>query len=238
MIRRCIIKFHELAQEFPLQVKSLLKLFGLNKLLHLFWDKYNAELSFQTKWAKAYNNNNEALKKDLLELWDKNRCLKQINRICNIGSETKVLDVGCGIASVLNIIEGSRYGIDPLAEEYKKMYSYPEEIIILKGHGEKIPFSDQEFDVVFCSNVLDHVTCPEKVVAEINRVLKPKGYFNLIVEIFDYKTERNPAHPHCFIKSEVNALLSGMFDTIFDHEMIWPGGQGQTKGLIKVLRKI
>lgn len=55
---------------------------------------------------------------------------------------------------------------------------------ILRGVGENIPFPDEFFDAVFCSNALDHVEDPKKTVEEIHRVLKKGGYFILTVEIF------------------------------------------------------
>ena len=39
----------------------------------------------------------------------------------------------------------------------------------------KLPFKDNSIDVIFCISVLEHVVNPEKVVSEINRVLKKDG---------------------------------------------------------------
>ncbi|WP_282456625.1 methyltransferase domain-containing protein [Chitinophaga sedimenti] len=46
-----------------------------------------------------------------------------------------------------------------------------------QGSGENLSFPDNSFDVVFCCDVLEHVTDLPKVVAEISRVLKPGGVF-------------------------------------------------------------
>ena len=45
------------------------------------------------------------------------------------------------------------------------------------GTGEKIPFEDESFDAVISDNVLEHLTDPTQVFAEVNRVLKPGGRF-------------------------------------------------------------
>lgn len=206
-------------------------------MMPLFWDKYTHELSFQTSWANAYRNDNSRLKNDLLKFWRENRHFEEMTSLYKIDGETKVLDVGCGIATVLNIVKGKKYGIDPLADEYKKIYAYPEEMNIQKGSGENVPFPDSDFDVVFCSNVLDHVTDPRKVIDEIYRVLKPKGHFNLIVELFKEREDRNPAHPHSLIKSDIDLFLKDKFIMLFDKESLWPGGKGNTKGLFRVLEK-
>lgn len=41
--------------------------------------------------------------------------------------------------------------------------------------GLKLPFNKESFDVVICSHVYEHVVNPERMMAEIYRVLKKKG---------------------------------------------------------------
>ncbi len=232
----------KIVRRIPKPIKSSLKSIGINKLRALWRNKYTAELAFQIEWAKEF----EAHKHLVLEYWKKYRYLNEINKICKIHHNTKILDVGCGISTVLHFIDGDKYGIDPLADEYKKLYKYPREINIQKGFGENIPFLNDYFDVVFCSNVLDHVTNPQKTVDEIHRVLKTKGYFVLTVEIFKEKILRDPAHPHNLTKEDVHSLLRGTFKRIFEKESPWIGlrvyGNGSLKShnkeLIMVLEKI
>jgi len=45
----------------------------------------------------------------------------------------------------------------------------------LKADATRLPFGDDRFDAVICSEVLEHVPDPREVVAEIRRVLKPGG---------------------------------------------------------------
>lgn len=49
------------------------------------------------------------------------------------------------------------------------------------GNAHNLEFSDGEFDAVFALEVIEHVHNPEKVLAEINRVLKKNGYAILLV---------------------------------------------------------
>ena len=44
-----------------------------------------------------------------------------------------------------------------------------------QADAEWIPFRDGCFDLVFCQQLLEHVVFPERVVAEIARVLRPGG---------------------------------------------------------------
>lgn len=188
--------------------------------------KHTAELNFQREWAKEFQDHQQRVR----EYWSRYRYLEDINSICGFEETTRVLDVGCGISSVLHYIPGDRYGIDPLAEEYQKLYSYPAEIKIQKASGENLPFADEFFDVVFCSNVLDHIDDPGKTIEQVVRVLRPKGYFILTVEIFTQKHKRDAAHPHSLLKNEVEQLISGRFEKLAEYESPWIGLQKYVKG--------
>ncbi len=153
-----------------------------------------------------------------LAYWRRYLFLDEIKRICKFTKDTRVLDVGCGISTVLHFVGGERYGIDPLADEYLKMYQYPKGITIQQGLGEEIPFPDGFFDVVFCSNVLDHTNNPSKVVKEVSRVLKNKGYFILTVHIFKKSFKRDPSHPYTFTKQATRSLIRSRFRVILERE--------------------
>ncbi len=43
--------------------------------------------------------------------------------------------------------------------------------------GNKLPFQDNDFDTVLCTEVLEHVSDTETFLKEMNRVLKPGGTF-------------------------------------------------------------
>lgn len=43
------------------------------------------------------------------------------------------------------------------------------------GKAEELPWDDEHFDIVICSEVLEHLPEPEKAISEIYRVLKRDG---------------------------------------------------------------
>lgn len=174
--------------------------------------KNYAELKFQRGYVKTFRENMPLFE----EHFKRYRFFDEMKETLNIGPRTRVLDVGCGISTVLHFVEGERYGIDPLADEYRKIYAYPGGIDVRKGLSEDIPFPDEFFDVVFCTNVLDHVEAPDKTVSEVRRVLKPGGYFVLTVEVFPEKVKRDPAHPHIFMEADVRGLVEVRFETLFE----------------------
>jgi len=60
-----------------------------------------------------------------------------------------------------------------------------------------LPFADASYDFVFASHVLEHVQDDKKAIAEIRRILKPKGIAVLPVPIISDKTVEYPApNPH------------------------------------------
>jgi SAM-dependent methyltransferase len=85
------------------------------------------------------------------------------------------LGAGAGVLEHMNFrgLAARVYGIDPNPRVTSNPYLDEAKI----GTGEQLPYSDSTFDVVVSANVLEHLTEPEKVFAEIARVLKPGGVF-------------------------------------------------------------
>lgn len=85
----------------------------------------------------------------------------------------KVLDVGCGTKPYKNyLVENIQYiGMDEATQVGPDMI----------GQVNEIPFRDEQFDSVLCTEVLEHLPEPEKVIKEIKRVLKKDGYLYLTV---------------------------------------------------------
>lgn len=198
-------------------LKKVARALRLSRWLPWISNKYYSELGWQNRWAPVFQANIDKVR----EYWREYRYFDDILRIVQPGNNTRILDVGCGISTVLHFLPGHRFGIDPLAEEYKRIYRYPEGIDVRQGFGEAIPFPDEAFDAVFCSNVLDHTSDPPRVVEEIRRVLRPAGYLVLTVEIFPGARERDLSHPHAFTREQVTELLRGSFDILFSKESPW-----------------
>lgn len=91
------------------------------------------------------------------------------------GTPKDVLDIGAGagIVEQMNFRDHvkSITGIDPDIRVLENPYLHKAVV----GYGETLPFADNSFDVVFADNVMEHLPDPEKVFAEIARVLRPGG---------------------------------------------------------------
>jgi SAM-dependent methyltransferase len=93
----------------------------------------------------------------------------------HIKEESVVCDVGCGLDGAFLTFAGSRIargvGIDDQAETGRKTKWPVIRADIYKG----LPFADGEFDQVVMLAVLEHLTRPEIVLKEVNRILRPGG---------------------------------------------------------------
>lgn len=236
----------EIEEMMPEAAKDILRLLKIDRAAEFFYGrfcgKYDIELVFQRKWAGEFTHN----KSKALEYWQRYRYLNEIKDICGIRGDSRVLDVGCGVSTVLHYIEGRGFGIDPLAEEYLKIYRYPEGMSIARGFAEDINFPSGHFDIVFCSSVLDHLADRGAAISEIDRVLKKGGYFVLTVEVFKSKPRAELSHLHSLTKNEVYSLLEDRFEAVFEGESPWIGLRDYVRGsrkwrnkeLILVLRKV
>ena len=91
-----------------------------------------------------------------------------------------VLDLGCGAGDSVDLFRrldgrSSWIGLDieDSAEVRARRRSDAEFVTF---DGERIPFEESRFDLVYCSQVLEHVRRPEPLLAEVARVLRPGGH--------------------------------------------------------------
>jgi SAM-dependent methyltransferase len=90
------------------------------------------------------------------------------------GSSLKVLDVGGRIQPYRVLLDGrcARYvGVD--------LRQTP--LVDVIGNVLQLPFADGQFDLAFCTQVMEYIANPRAVVTEIHRCLKPAGFLLLSV---------------------------------------------------------
>jgi len=98
-----------------------------------------------------------------------------------------VLDVGAGsgyfvfeIMARLGKAGVSFVGIDPSIEhikwlEHRKKNEKQNNILAVLGDARALPFWPHTFDVIICSEVLEHIPSKRAAIGEMARVLKPQG---------------------------------------------------------------
>ena len=127
------------------------------------------------------------------EKWFMNRPkhnLKAANKIerllqhVDFKEKQKFLEIGCGNGAACKQI-AKKYnlnvtGIDVDPEQIQNAIKDIEKIQniqFFEGDSTNLKFNDNEYDIVYSSGVLHHITNWKEVLKEINRVLKPKGYY-------------------------------------------------------------
>ena len=93
------------------------------------------------------------------------------------------LDLGCGTGEMLKLIlqedTHKELCVIDLSEKMLAVAKskLPEQVKLILGDSESLPFSDNAFDVVYCNDSFHHYPAPQNVLREVYRVLKPGGTF-------------------------------------------------------------
>lgn len=146
---------------------------------------------------------------------------RQVFAALRIQPGSSVLDVGCGLgADALSLARivgptGRVVGIDPsetlLAEARANLGGESLPVEFVQGDAAALPFPDASFDACYAIRVFQHLAEPEKVFAEMVRVLRPGGRLAIAdpdhgTKVFDI-SERELAHR--FLTWRASTLRNG-----------------------------
>jgi ubiquinone/menaquinone biosynthesis C-methylase UbiE len=135
------------------------------------------------------------------EMWDVraetyDRCFsfsrwtqKKLVSLLRLGENPSLLDLACGTgwavryAASLTNGRGKFYGVDissKMIEKAEASSASYMNVHFRKSNVEGLPFDDDFFDSIICSNAFHHFSNPEKALREAHRVLKPKGIIYIL----------------------------------------------------------
>lgn len=92
------------------------------------------------------------------------------------------------------------------------------------GSAYQLPYSDDSFDSILSSQVIEHLTDPESMLGEIRRVLKKGGCAIISTRIKLSDTSIDPTHVTEWFECEFRTLIEKHFDpgTYFrSHPVFW-----------------
>lgn len=92
-----------------------------------------------------------------------------------------ILDVGCGSSRILQDLPGS-IGVDVLLRKLR--FLRPVHPQVAQASVFALPFPNEVFDTVICSEVIEHIPDEPEVLGELTRVLRPNG--TLVLGTPDY----------------------------------------------------
>lgn len=108
------------------------------------------------------------------------------------------LDIGCSSGFIIRELQPLFQHVLGLDYDFKALQSIPnqirETIVFIFGDAMRLPFPDQSFEAVICSQVYEHVPSDLRLFAEIERILKPGG-----VVFFSGPNKVFPIEPHYYL---------------------------------------
>jgi SAM-dependent methyltransferase len=143
---------------------------------------------------------------------------------CVSGVALEILDVGCGSGTNSRALAAKghkMHGIDisEAAIARYRSHGFEGRVVNLEIG---IDYPNSSFDLVFCSEVIEHMTSPEVLAAEMHRVLRPGGRLVLstpnsafwlyrVLAIFGYTVSelQHPKHFQFFSRRSLLKLLCG-----------------------------
>ncbi len=133
------------------------------------------------KWAKTYDAT-------LFQFWMR-RFQVPIFREIELKAGTKILDISCGTGKLLQTLDEKSngkvqlYGLD-LSQKMldSARQKLPAAVTLVRGDVHHLPFEENQFDYVLCTEAFHHYHSQEKAIAEMKRVVKKNGKV-MIVDI-------------------------------------------------------
>lgn len=150
---------------------------------------------------------------------------KKLVSLLQLSDDPHLLDLACGtgwaVRYAANLANGKGvfYGVDnsskmiEQAEANSKNYK---NVHFCKSRVEELPFESDFFDFVISSNAFHHFADPKKALAEVCRVLKPKGSVfildttvdNVFMRLIDRSSHKiEPAYVKMYSTREFRALF-------------------------------
>jgi SAM-dependent methyltransferase len=93
----------------------------------------------------------------------------------------RVMDLGCGAGDSVDLFRALNpdvhwVGVD-VEDSPEVSGRTRKDAEFVTFDGQRLPFEDASFDLVYCKQVLEHVAHPHELLREVARVLKPGGSF-------------------------------------------------------------
>ncbi|MEN2974728.1 MAG: methyltransferase domain-containing protein [Candidatus Caldarchaeales archaeon] len=103
------------------------------------------------------------------------RARAYLKNLLKINRSSWILDAGCGTGLITISIPPPVIGVDINLWNLRKLQSRLRDKELVQADLEHLPFRDNCFSVVSCTEVLEHLPLPEKAVREFYRVLEDGG---------------------------------------------------------------
>lgn len=130
----------------------------------------------------------------------------------SIAPDARIVDIGCGVGDLLCEVRGRRPGVRVSGLDFSvkalegARAAMPDGEFIQYVIEQSLPYESASFDVVLCTDVLEHLEFPKTVVAELVRICRPGGLVALVVP--DGDVDQFLGHYWFWNEESFGALLS------------------------------
>lgn len=102
----------------------------------------------------------------------------------------RTLDIACGVGHLpVEITKqgGQGWGLEPSKEMTGvSRWLFPaDQVVLVRGVAEALPFRDASFDRLLCQGALDHFVAPEAFMKEAARIVRPGGHVIIALANFE-----------------------------------------------------
>ena len=145
----------------------------------------NAPKSYDELWGDATNL--QAFRVESDHVRDK-LTLEIVDHVsAYIKQDARILDVGCGVGDLLAQIRRHEPSVDVYGLDFSKKglnvarSGLANGKFVLYTIDKTLPFKEGAFDVVLCTDVIEHLEYPDHVVTELVRICKRGGVVAIVV---------------------------------------------------------
>lgn len=142
-------------------------------------------MSFDEKYFSTHTYANVTFAKYSMYWWSNRFYAMLARRYGKRGG--RLLEIGSGMGHLVGQLEDSfeTYGMDLNHWAVEQSKAVIDESALQTASAEELPFVDRSFDVVIIKHIVEHLTNPEKAIAEIGRVTTPGGVLILATPNLD-----------------------------------------------------
>ena len=123
----------------------------------------------------------------------------QLKKITKAKKRVKILNIGCGTGGTIPLLKkfGKVTNVDnsPEVAKYLKRNGIKDVVLV---DSLKLPFQDNEFDIVVGFDVLEHIKQEDTALKEWRRVIKPDGHLFLTVPAYQWLWSEHDIGLHHF----------------------------------------
>jgi SAM-dependent methyltransferase len=143
----------------------------------------------------------------------------------DLPAQASILEVGCGDASFTQYLAAHSSHVTAIdistAQIERNTRAHPKIKFLQHDVAHPFPFANEMFDVIWCSEVLEHLFDPAFALREMHRALARGGrllvtvpyhglFKDVLIALFKWDEHFSPANPHIrfFTRNTLSALAS------------------------------